>query len=84
MSDNYIRAATALIIKDKYAVITVTDQSPLIAQLEVSTNVATSHDTALPSHHKADNNFSASWWGSETQIKPFYEFEMRKMLVVVL
>jgi hypothetical protein len=34
--------------------------------------VATSHDTALPGHHKADNDFSALWRGSETQIKLFY------------
>jgi hypothetical protein len=51
--------------------------------LEVSTHVATSHDTALPGH-KADNDFSASWRGSETQFKLFDEFERRKELVVVL
>ena len=73
-------------MKDKYAVIMYRnhDQGPLIAWLEVSTHVATSHDTALPGHHKADNDFSASWRGSETQIKLFYEFERRKELVVVL
>jgi hypothetical protein len=38
----------------------------------------------LLGHYKADNDFSASWRGSETQIKLFYEFERRKELVVVL
>jgi hypothetical protein len=52
--------------------------------LAVSTRVAPSHDTALPGHHKADNDFSASWRGLEIQIKLFYEFERRKELVVVL
>jgi hypothetical protein len=52
--------------------------------LKVSTYVATSNGTALPSHHKADSDFSASWRGLETQIKLFYDFERRKKLVVVL
>jgi hypothetical protein len=52
--------------------------------MEVSTHVAMSHDIALPGHHKAGNNFSASWRGSETQIKLFYKSERRKELVVVL
>ena len=51
---------------------------------EVPTYVATSHDTALPGYYKTNNDFSASWRGSETQIKLFYEFERRKELVVVL
>jgi hypothetical protein len=38
----------------------------------------------FPGHHKADNDFSTSWRGSETQIKLLYEFERRKELVVVL
>jgi hypothetical protein len=72
-------------MKDKYAVTTVTmTRGPLIARLEVSTYVATSHNTALPGHHNADNDFPASWQGSETYIKLFYEFERRKELVVVL
>ena len=29
-------------------------------------------------HHKTDNDFSASWWGSEIQIQLFYEFERQK------
>jgi hypothetical protein len=56
----------------------------LIAWLEVITHVATSHDTALPGHHKANNDFLALWRGLETQIKFFYEFQRRKVLVVVL
>jgi hypothetical protein len=63
-------AATALIMKDKYCKIRCNyrnhDQGPLIAWLEVSTHVATLHDTALPGHHKADNDFSALWRGLET------------------
>jgi hypothetical protein len=50
----------------------------------VPTDVATSHDAALPGHHKAENYFPASWGGSETQIKVLYEFERCKELVVVL
>jgi hypothetical protein len=46
--------------------------------------MAMSHDTSLPGRHKADNEFSASWCGSETQIKLFYEFKRRKELVVML
>jgi len=46
--------------------------------------VATSHDIVLPGHHKTNNDFSALWRGLETQIKLFYEFERRKVLVVVL
>jgi hypothetical protein len=38
----------------------------------------------LPGYHKADNDFSVSWRGLETQIKRFYEFERCKELVVVL
>lgn len=30
-------------------------------ELEVPIPVATSHDTARPGRHKADNDFSASW-----------------------
>ena len=37
-------------------------------------------DTSLPGHHRADNNFSASWRDLEIQIQPFYEFERRKEL----
>ena len=38
------------------------------------------HDTARHGRHRADSNCSA--WGkdSETQVKPFYEFERRKEL----
>jgi hypothetical protein len=56
------------------------DQGSLIAWLEVPTHVATSHNTALPGHHRADNNFSVSWRDLEIQIQPFYEFERRKEL----
>ena len=52
--------------------------------LEVPIHVATSHDTALPGRHKADNNFSASWRDLEIQIQPLYELERRKELVMVL
>ena len=48
--------------------------------IEVPTDVATSHDTARHDRHRADNNCLASWRDSETQIKPFYEFERRKKL----
>ena len=52
----------------------------MIALIEVPTDVATLYDAARHGHHIADNNCSA--WGrdSETQIKPFYEFERRKEL----
>ena len=44
--------------------------------------MTTSHDTARHGRHRADNNCLA--WGneydSETQIKPFYEFERRNDL----
>jgi hypothetical protein len=48
--------------------------------IEVPTHVAISYDTSLPGHHRADNNFSASWRDLEIQIQPFYEFERRKEL----
>ena len=50
----------------------------------VSAYVATAYDIARSSRYKADNDFLVSWWGSETQMKLFYEFERRKELVVVL
>jgi len=42
--------------------------------------VATSHDTARHGCHRAYNNCSAGGNDSETQIKPFYEFERRNEL----
>ena len=46
----------------------------------VPIDVATLHDAAGQGSHRADNNCLA--WGkdSETQIKPFYEFERRNEL----
>ena len=37
------------------------DQGPLIALIEVPTDVATLHSAAGQGNHKADNDFSASW-----------------------
>jgi hypothetical protein len=42
--------------------------------------VATSHDTARYGRHIADNNCLARGKDSETQIKPFYDFERRREL----
>jgi hypothetical protein len=42
--------------------------------------VATSHDTNTHGRHRADNNCLARGNGSETQIRPFYEFERRNEL----
>ena len=42
--------------------------------------MTTSHDTARHGRHRADNNCLARGNGSETQIKPFYEFERRNEL----
>jgi len=42
--------------------------------------VATLPDAAAHYHHRANNNCLARGIGSETQIKPFYEFERRKEL----
>jgi hypothetical protein len=51
-----------------------------LLESEVPTDMATSYDTHIHDYHRADNNCLA--WGndSETQIKPFYEFEKRKEL----
>ena len=38
----------------------------------------------VPEWNKANNDFLASWRGSETQIKLYYKFERRKEFVVVL
>jgi hypothetical protein len=56
------------------------DQGSLIAQSEVPTNIATWYNTPRHSRHRADNSYLAGGNGSETQIKPFYEFERRKEL----
>lgn len=56
------------------------DQGALIAFIEVPTRLTTSHDTARHGRHRADNNYLARGKDSETQIKPFYEFERRKEL----
>jgi hypothetical protein len=52
----------------------------LIASTEVPTDVTTSHDKARHGCHRADNNCLARRNDSETQIKPFYEFERRNEL----
>ena len=52
----------------------------LIASSEVSSSVSTSHDIAGHCCHRADNNCLARGNGSETQIKPLYEFERRNEL----
>ena len=52
--------------------------------LEVLTYVETLYNIALPSHYKAENDFSALQWDSGTQIKVLYKLERCKGLIVVL
>ena len=52
----------------------------MIALIEVPSNVATLDDAAHHGRHIADNNCLARGKDSETQIKPFYDFERRKEL----
>ena len=42
--------------------------------------MATPHDTARHGGYRADNNYLTRGKDSETQIKPFYEFERRNEL----
>ena len=51
---------------------------------KVPNHIATSHNIALPDHHKADDDLKTIVIGSETLIELFYEFERLKELVVVL
>ena len=47
----------------------------MIASSEVPTDVVTSYDTARHGRHRVDNKRLARGKDSETQVKPFYEFE---------
>ena len=55
-------------------------RDPLIALIEVPTDVSTSHHKARSDRHKVNDNCLARGKGSETQIKSLYEFERRNEL----